>query len=247
MMRVEWVGRGKRRRVEEGKKDCRDMVRTRIKICGICRHQDAEQAAGLGADAVGIVMRTGMGRSVAGSEAKKIIHATPGFVTPVLLFVNDKPMVVKSTAEGLGVNHVQLHGMEDGAFVQQMKPLRVIKSLRVTAALVDDLTKWREAIYKHDLFNLVGLVLETATDAPGGSGIANDWAAVLRHQQAGDFQGLPPIIAAGGLTPDTVGDVIRSIRPYAVDVSSGVETEKRAKDVGLMRAFVEAVRDADGR
>lgn len=190
-------------------------------------------------------MHAGVGRSVLGAEARKILHFLPAFVTPVFLFVNDKQIAVKTTADGLNVNHVQLNGNEDASFINQIKPLRVVKAVRVTPNLADELLAWREDIYKHDLYNLVGFVLETATNVPGGSGVPNNWEAVLQHQQAGDFNNLPPIIAAGGLTPENVGDVIRKIRPYAVDVSSGIETEKRAKDIGRMRAFIDAVRAAD--
>ena len=94
--------------------------------------------------------------------------------------------------------------------------------------------------------NLKGFVLETSgTGQPGGTGVANDWAAVALHQSRGAFERLPPIIAAGGLTPESVGRVVREVRPWAVDVSSGVEESRGVKSEAKIRAFVAAVRDAE--
>jgi len=91
-----------------------------------------------------------------------------------------------------------------------------------------------------------GIVLDAAGTAPGGSGVPNDWQAIRRLIDTGQFAGLRPLIAAGGLTPDTVSDVVRLIRPFAVDVSSGVEAELRRKDPQKVAAFIEGVRQADG-
>jgi phosphoribosylanthranilate isomerase len=89
-------------------------------------------------------------------------------------------------------------------------------------------------------------VLETGNTAEaGGTGVANDWGAIVRQREAGGFEGLPQLIAAGGLTPETVGDVVRALRPWAVDVSSGVESSKGIKSVERIREFVRAVREAD--
>ena len=93
--------------------------------------------------------------------------------------------------------------------------------------------------------HIAGLVLETAGEQPGGTGIANDWQAIREHQAAGHFRRLPPIIAAGGLTPQSVGQVVRDIRPWAVDVSSAVESSIGQKSEEKIEAFVGAVRDAD--
>jgi phosphoribosylanthranilate isomerase len=94
--------------------------------------------------------------------------------------------------------------------------------------------------------NLAGFVLETAaTQAPGGTGVPNDWGAVLAARRAGAFDGLPPVIAAGGLDAHSVGDVVGAIRPYAVDVSSGVEETRGCKSATKVRDFVQAVRLAD--
>src|SRR5205823_95163 len=122
-----------------------------------------------------------------------------------------------------------------------------IKAVRVDAARFGDaLEAWRRAVAKKRLTNLKGLVLETAgTGQPGGTGLPNDWATVLEQQARGGFDRLPPIIAAGGLTPETVGRVVKDVRPWAVDVSSGVEESLGKKSPEKVAAFVAAVQRAD--
>lgn len=105
---------------------------------------------------------------------------------------------------------------------------------------------WRQAITRLGLGGLRGFVLETAGGpAPGGTGLSNDWEAVRLFKEGGVFDGLPPIIAAGGLAPGNVAGVIRMLRPYAVDVSSGVEEVRGRKSAEKMEAFMLAVREAD--
>jgi phosphoribosylanthranilate isomerase len=118
--------------------------------------------------------------------------------------------------------------------------LPVIKAISAQAgALADELARWRN----DRPANLVGLLLDAA--GGGGTGTENDWNALRRHVEAGDFDGLPPWIAAGGLTPRNVRQVVRELRPWAVDVSSGVEEVPREKSADLIRDFIQAVRDAD--
>jgi phosphoribosylanthranilate isomerase len=219
------------------------MPRTRIKICGITRVTDAADAARLGADAIGLVLSSGMRRSVSIETARQIIAALPAFVTPVGLFVDADPQAILQTARDVGLHHVQLHGNETAQAVAALKGLRVIKALAVRpASLVDDLAAWRDAIAQQNLQNLVGLILDSAI---GGSGVENDWTAINAALSAGAGKGLPPLIAAGGLTPRNVATVVRTIRPWSVDVSSGVESAPGIKSEKLMAEFVVAVRDAD--
>jgi len=219
------------------------MARTRIKICGVTRPEDAALAAALGADAVGMVFHPPAGRNVSLEAAREIIAALPAYVTPVGLFVDADAEQIRAVTAALGLRHVQLNGHEGPEFVAGLGEFRVVKAVRVEGeAFGAELARWREARGRLGLGNLVGLVLETGgTKQAGGTGVANDWARVRRHVEAGDFAGLPPLIAAGGLTPETVGEVVRAIRPYAVDVSSGVEVERGKKDAGRMEAFVAAV------
>lgn len=219
------------------------MPRTRVKICGVRRVEDALVAARLGADAVGIVLHPASKRNVSLDVAKQIIAALPAFVTPVGVFVDSPLEDIRSIASQLGLRHVQLNGDQPPAFVTELAPLRVIKAIRVDAASLDQtLTDWRDAIARGNLAHLTAIVLEPAgTSHAGGSGIANDWSTVANAMAAGKFNGLPVVIAAGGLRPETVAAVISTIHPFAVDVSSGVEAgvvgEKSAVKIA---AFIHA-------
>jgi phosphoribosylanthranilate isomerase len=223
------------------------MPRTRIKICGVRRVEDALAAAGAGADAVGIVMHPAAKRHVTADVARDIAGALPAFVTPVLLFVDADVAHVMNTTRDLGLRHVQLNGDESPENVANLAPFRVIKAIKVDTDFGKTLATWRDAVARLDLRNLVGLVLETArTGKAGGSGVENDWNAVERAAKDGLFQGLPPVIAAGGLSPTNVSAVVRRLRPYAVDVSSGVEGDVIGeKSPAKIDAFVKAVHSAD--
>ena len=224
-------------------------MRTRIKICGVCRPEDAAAAAEAGADAIGLVFHPPAPRCLTMERAREILAATAAFVTPVGLFVDVSADEVRKTAAALGLRHVQLNGAESPETVSSLSGLAVIKAVRVDPGRFGQtLSLWRDAVRSLGLTNLKGLVLETAgTGAAGGTGVANDWATVLRHLAAGDFDGLPPVIAAGGLTPETVAAVVRDVRPWAVDVSSGVEEVRGKKSAEKIWAFVAAVRQADAR
>ena len=221
--------------------------RTRIKICGVCRPEDAAAAAAAGTDAIGLVFHPPAPRYVTAERAKQTLAALPPFVTPVGVFVDAPATLVRETAVALGLRHVQLSGDEPPERIAELHPLAVIKAVRVERERFGEtLARWRNAVPSLGLRNLKGLVLETAnTHQPGGTGVANDWETVRRCRDAGDFAGLPPIIAAGGLTPETVGAVVRDLRPWAVDVSSGVEESKGRKSADRLAAFVAAVRAAD--
>lgn len=223
------------------------MHRTRIKICGVCRLEDALLAARAGADAIGIVFHEPSPRNVALERAREIVAALPPFVTAVGLFVDAPVDTVLATARRLGLRHVQLHGHEPPEMVKALEPLTVIKAIPVERErFTETLTNWRDAIASLALTNLAGLVLETAgAGQAGGTGVANDWDTVRWARAAGSLEGLPPIIAAGGLTPESVGDVVRAVRPYAVDVSTGVEAVRGVKSPERVEAFVAAVREAD--
>lgn len=204
-------------------------------------------AARAGADAVGLVFYLSAPRHVSIERAKEILNSLPPFVTPVGLFVDAEAAAIRQTATELRLGHVQLHGQEPPALVAELQGLSVIKAVRVDRnRLGDELHDWRQAIERLNLIHLHGLVLETAgTNQPGGTGVVNDWETIEHAMRIGQFEGLPPIIAAGGLTPENVGGVVRKLRPWAVDVSSGVEIARGEKSEEKIRAFVQAVRDAD--
>jgi phosphoribosylanthranilate isomerase len=221
------------------------MQRTRVKICGICRPEDAASAAAAGADAIGMVFRSGIGRFVETDLAVQIAAAVPAFVSVVGLFVDAGAKDILAIRSRVPLSAIQLHGKESPRVVAELKPIPVIKALHLDSEIESTLQTWRKAIAELQLTNLAGILLETAGEAPGGSGIANDWNALHRLQTSGALDGLPPLIAAGGLTPRNVGEVVGMIRPYAVDVSSGVEARLREKSPETIAAFIRAVRQAD--
>jgi phosphoribosylanthranilate isomerase len=232
-----------------GSASMRAMNRTRVKICGICRVEDALAAAALGADAVGLVLHRSAGRFVSMESAERILAALPPFVTPVGLFVDAPTAEIQLVTKALGLRHVQLHGNESPQAVGELRGLIVLKALSVrVTTFAKDLADWRKCIADLALTNLRGLILESPPSPgteTGGTGVVNDWQTIVAAQEAGAFAGLPPIIAAGGLRADNVGNVVRTLRPWAVDVSSGVESARREKSGVKIGAFIAAVRAAD--
>lgn len=214
------------------------MLRTRIKFCGICRPQDALAAAEAGADAVGMVFVDGAARGVTEDTASAILAALPVFVMPVALFVDAPTDRILRLTDDLGITTVQLNGNESpGVIAEIARHRHVIKAVHCDENLPVSLRQ-------PALRNLAGLALESP-GTTGGSGKTNDWALVRRCIENSLFTDMPSIIAAGGLTPDNVGAVIRLIRPYGVDVSSGIEQVRGEKSIEKMRRFIAEVREAD--
>jgi phosphoribosylanthranilate isomerase len=219
------------------------MVRTRVKICGICRPEDALAAARAGADAIGMVFDAEAGRCVREADVPGILAVVPPFVSRVALFVNHSVEDIKSVLQDHPFSAVQLHGDESPEFVDDLKPTRVIKAIHLAPGDMEPIELWRGAIRELQLTNLAGILLETPRtgEKRGGTGVPNNFAALREMQAAGNFEGLPPIILAGGLTPENVADAIRLLHPYAVDVSSGVEAAPRKKSAEKIEAFIWAV------
>jgi phosphoribosylanthranilate isomerase len=218
------------------------MQRTRIKFCGMTRIEDARAAAELGADAVGLVFHEPSPRHLTIEMAQMIVEALPPFVTPVALFVNASAETIRQTLARTGARCVQLHGDEPPELIAELQPLSVIKAVHIRRGeLRGTLDAFRDTIVRLDLTNLRGLLLETAALIPGGSGLANDWDTIAEAQKAGWFDHLPPLIAAGGLNPDNVAQVIQRLHPCAVDVSSGIESAPGLKSAEKMSAFARAV------
>ena len=209
------------------------MGRTLIKICGVTRVEDALAAARLGADFVGMVLHADSSRRIDVDRARDIVTSLPEHVTPVGVFVNAPPDQLTRCPESIGLTHVQLHGDESADYVRELHGLRVWKVLRAAAQVRQRVAQWRAQPIDAILFD----------SARGGSGELNDWNVVTNAREAlGDTR----FIAAGGLTPFNVGDVVRTLRPWAVDVSSGVEDETPGvKSHAKIDAFIRAVRAAD--
>ncbi|RPJ44392.1 MAG: phosphoribosylanthranilate isomerase [Betaproteobacteria bacterium] len=202
----------------------------RVKICGITRVEDALAAARLGAHAVGLVFYPGSPRAVTPAQALAIIDALPPFVVPVGLFVNADVQVVRETLAVAPVQLLQFHGDETPEFCAGFG-LPYLRAARVRAGT--DLLQ-----YAREFHAAKGLLLDAFVDGVhGGTGATFDWSLIPRE--------LPmPVVLSGGLNPDNVELAVRRVRPWAVDVSSGVESAKGIKDARKIEAFMTGVRNA---
>ena len=207
------------------------MSPTRIKICGITRPEDALAAASSGADAIGLVFYADSPRAVTVQEAKDIAQVLPPFVTLVSLFVNAPAETISDVLSQVPIDLIQFHGDEDSRFCRGFgRPW--IKALRVR----DSMNVAKEAAA---LSGATGVLLDAWQEGvPGGTGRTFDWA--LANEP------LPlPMVLAGGLDEVNVGEAIDGLRPWAVDVSGGVESSPGIKDADKIQRFVAAVRAAD--
>ena len=201
----------------------------RVKICGITNREDALHAVACGADALGFVFYQKSPRCVTPEAVASICAELPPFVTRVGLFVNEEPGRVLAIAGSCGLDALQLHGDEPPQSCH-LPPYRVIKGIRPRSG--DDLSGY-------DAFPVAALLIDAAVPGQfGGTGQRADWA--LAEQMAARRR----VILAGGLTPDNVGDAVRQVRPYAVDVSSGVECAPGKKDPEKVLAFIRRAREA---
>ncbi|WP_343352425.1 phosphoribosylanthranilate isomerase [Pseudomonas sediminis] len=206
------------------------MTVVRSKICGITRIEDALAAVAAGADAIGLVFYGKSPRAVGVGQAAAILQALPPFVTTVGLFVDMPRDQLQQLLQRLPLDLLQFHGDESPADCEghgrpYIKALRVRPGEDVAAAM---------APYS----GARGILLDTFVEGvPGGTGASFDWSLVPENAAK-------PIILAGGLDAGNVAAAIRQVRPYALDVSGGVEASKGIKDAGKIRAFVQAVRDA---
>lgn len=206
--------------------------RTRIKICGLTREADVDAAVAAGADAIGLVLYARSPRAVSAERAGVLARRLPPFVTPVLLFVNATPQEVQDGLAAVPQALLQFHGDESPAECDA--PGRpYLRAARMSPGfdLLNFATRFPQA---------AGLLLDAHVEGYGGGGKAFDWSLIPA--------GVPrPVVLSGGLNPANVIDGVMHVRPWAVDVSSGVELAKGHKDAALMRQFCEAVRDADAR
>jgi phosphoribosylanthranilate isomerase len=197
----------------------------RIKICGIKREEDALLCAGAGADAIGLVFAKSP-RRVDVDKARVICGSLPPFISRVGVFVDEKKETIQEVARLCGLTALQFHGSEDAAFCREFT-LPVLKAVRIRTA-VDLLSL--------DGFPAAAIVLDTYDPVlPGGTGRNFEWSLAV------DADAHKSIVLAGGLTALNVAEAIRQVRPYAVDVSSGVETDGE-KDKEKIISFIKAVR-----
>jgi phosphoribosylanthranilate isomerase len=208
------------------------LHRTRIKICGITRVEDATAAVTAGADAIGLVFYAPSPRCVGVEQARALCDAVPPFVTVVALFVDPEPQQVHSVIDALPVQLLQFHGDETAARCAAYG-LPYIKAARVRPGL--DLLECALSFP-----SARGLLLDAFVDGYGGGGKTFDWSLIPPR--------LPlPVILSGGLDPGNVAQAVERVRPWAVDVSSGVESSKGIKDARRIEQFIAGVRDGDRR
>jgi phosphoribosylanthranilate isomerase len=220
------------------------MVRTRVKICGITRVEDGTAAAQAGADAIGLVFWPGSPRCVSREQARAVMAALPAFVTVVGLFVDPKPEEVRAVLADVPLDLLQFHGDESASLCASFgRPYVKAVPVRPEVDLLQYAARYPAAL---------GLVFDAYHPGgmPGGKGISFDWSS------------LPPaltdpmsrrLILSGGLNPQNVAAAVRRLRPWAVDVSSGVEEidsedkpRRGIKSATKILAFIREVRDADG-
>jgi len=207
-------------------------VRTRVKICGITNGSDARHAARLGADYLGFNFYAGSPRCISPLQARKIIRRLPGRVIAVGVFVDAPLRRVRQVAQEAGLAVVQLHGRESARQVTALANEFVVwKAIRVRGKVpTAQLKKFRHAD---------AILLDTfRRGQKGGTGRTFDWRLARAAKRAAR------IVLAGGLTPENVAEAVRRVRPFAVDVASGVEKRPGKKDVAKMRKFIREVRKA---
>jgi phosphoribosylanthranilate isomerase len=217
------------------------MPRTRIKICGLTREADVDDAVAAGADALGFVLYRASPRHVTLARAVALISRLPPFVTPVLLLVNAPAAEVQVAAHAVPQALLQFHGDETPAECEAAgRPYLRAARMAPGFDLLDFARQFQGADAPGGARGAVALLLDAHVDAYGGGGKVFDWSQIPASVPL-------PLVLSGGLNPANVSDGVQRVRPWAVDVSSGVEVSKGIKSAELMHRFCKAVRTADDR
>ncbi len=205
-------------------------MRTRVKICGITRAEDAQAAARAGADAIGLVFYPPSPRFLSLEQARRIREALPPFVSAVALFVNASHDEVARVVDDVRPDLLQFHGEETPQYCAGFG-MPYVKACRVRPGV--DLLE-----YLRPFSSACGWLADAFVEGYGGAGTRFDWSIVPAQRDR-------PLILSGGLALDNVGEAIRRVRPWGVDVSSGVESAKGIKDAAKIAAFIAEVNHAD--
>jgi phosphoribosylanthranilate isomerase len=203
-------------------------VSARVKICGVTRLEDALLAARLGADAIGFNLWPGSKRHVPPDAVRAIVDRLPPFVTAVGIFVDQRAAEVLALAAHTGIAAIQLHGDESPAECSGY-PLPVLKAVRVSGPA---------SLAALDRYRVRAFVLDAPSPGFGGSGSTFDWSLARAAAER------TTVVLAGGLTPENVADAIRAVRPWAVDVASGVEAMPGVKDPEKLARFIARAKEA---
>lgn len=202
----------------------------KVKICGITNEADAVASAEAGADALGFMFYQGSSRQVTRDQARAIVRELPPFVAKVGVFVNPSVEEVRRTIEECGLDTLQFHGDEAPEFCRAFG-LKVIKAFRIAnAASLSALHAYSKETWLLDSF-VAGKL--------GGTGTVLNWDLAAQATGLGR-----PVILAGGLTPENAAEAVRRVRPFALDVSSGVESAPGKKDAAKVQAFIAAAKNA---
>ena len=197
----------------------------KVKICGITNVDDAMAAVDFGADALGFVFYRGSPRYISPDDAAEIARKLPPFITSIGVFVDEKTEEIEKIIASTGIDIIQLHGEETPDMCRFSR--RIIKAIRVKSLeSLDSLVNYKDRVS--------AFVLDTfAPDIVGGTGLIFNWDIAEYAKQFGR------IILAGGLNPDNISEAVRRVRPYGVDVSSGIELKKGKKDHNKLKLFIE--------
>lgn len=205
---------------------------TRVKICGITNREDAAMVVEAGADALGFVFVPGTPRVVSAESAADIVRQLPPFITRVGLFADEEAGRVHDVLGQTGIETVQFHGDESPEYCRSFRDrVRVVKAFRIRGP--ETLERMSDYTGSVDAF----LLDAWAPGALGGTGIRFDWSLMMGGRPRG-----APLVLAGGLNPENVAEAVRRVRPFAVDVSSGVERAPGKKDPSKVCEFVQAVK-----
>lgn len=215
-------------------------MRTRIKICGLTREEDVAAAVEAGADAIGLVFYGGSKRCLTLEQAARLRRLVPCFVSATALFVNATQQEVRQVVDEVGPDLLQFHGDETPQDCERYGR-RYLRAFRVGAPGLDSAEGLARSCLPYA--GAAGWLFDSYSPGFGGSGLAFDRALLQGLGQGGSPA--RPMVLSGGLKVDTVAGAVRALRPWAVDVSSGVETAPGVKSADLIRRFVQAVRAAD--
>jgi phosphoribosylanthranilate isomerase len=209
------------------------MKRVRVKICGVRTLEEAEASVKAGADALGFNFWPESPRFITPEEARRIVAALPALINSIGVFVNEDAGRVREIASYVGLNAVQLHGEETAIYCLDLAPIKVIKAFRVGNEL--DPKTIRN-------YRVSAILLDAKVEGQyGGTGKRFSWELAIQAKR------LAPVILAGGLNVDNVAEAITLVRPFAIDVCSGVESVPGRKDLNRLREFMEEVARANNQ
>jgi len=219
-----------------------------IKVCGIRDVDSAEGVARLGPDAIGLNFWSGSPRFVSASDAAEIVERVSGTVEPVGLFVDHPLEELTAVLDLAGIESVQLHGEESPEYLAALRsarPLRrLIRAMRVGNDGLQPVAEYLDACATAGGSPDICLLDARVPGTPGGTGRTLDWNSLAPPGRSADW---PPLVLAGGLTPQNIAEAVSSVRPWGVDVASGVESLPGVKDLGAVERFIAAARAAGAK